>query len=212
MGARKEFDITPQIDPDGIATSQTLSGGGVQNFTLDGAFATSGVASFTDAAHIVEIVSVGNDSGLTFTVTGTDPRDVTISEAITGANAGTASTTKQFKTITQVASTGDTAAAVTIGTSGLAVSNWCLFNQGENINVGFSSELSSGASMTYSAEFTFQDLQQNSDIAITTQDHDDISGKTVNSAGNFGFAASAFRLNVTAFTSGTIKLIVWQSY
>lgn len=64
----------------------------------------------------VRIVSGGNDSGITFTVSGYDLYGYPMSEAITGANAGTASGAKAFKYISGVTHTGSVATTVTIGT------------------------------------------------------------------------------------------------
>ena len=64
----------------------------------------------------VRIVSGGDDSGITFTVTGYDLYGYPMSEAITGANAGTASGVKAFKYISAVTHTGSVATTVTIGT------------------------------------------------------------------------------------------------
>lgn len=64
----------------------------------------------------VRIVSGGNDTGITFTVNGFDYYGFPMTEAITGANAGTASGKKAFKWVTGVTHTGSVASTVTIGT------------------------------------------------------------------------------------------------
>jgi len=64
----------------------------------------------------VRLVSGGNDSGITFTVIGYDLYGYPMSEAITGANAGTASGVKAFKYISSVTHTGTVAGTLTIGT------------------------------------------------------------------------------------------------
>ena len=212
MGARRTFDITPQSDADGIATSQTPAAGGLQNLTLDGAFTTAGVASFTDAAHLGVITAVGNETSRVFTFFGTDVRDVTISEAVTGPNATTASTTKYFKTYTDITVDDDTAAAITVGTVGTCSSKWVLVNQGDIVNIGFVGEVSSGATLTWAVESTFADLQDNSDISIVTTDHTDVTAETATTAGNYAFPFSGYRAKVTAFTSGTLKFQTWASY
>ena len=57
------------LDADGISTAATLSGAG--NLTIGGALASGGSCTF-NAGRIVTILSAGDDSGDTFTVTGTD--------------------------------------------------------------------------------------------------------------------------------------------
>ena len=61
----------------------------------------------------VKIKSSGDDSGVKFTVTGTDDSGKTITEVITGANANgkTAYGTKEFKTITEIKADGAIAGA-----------------------------------------------------------------------------------------------------
>ena len=67
------------------------------------------------------ITSAGNDSGDTFTVTGTDETATAQTEDITGANAGVATGSKYFATVTQIAASGASAGNVEAG-SGTAIS------------------------------------------------------------------------------------------
>jgi hypothetical protein len=109
---------TDAADADGVANSQTPSGAG--NLTINGAKASGGVATF-GAARQVTITSAGNDSGRTFTVTGTDANGDSVSEAVTGANADVATSSKHFKTVTQIAVDDATAGAVTAGMNTSAI-------------------------------------------------------------------------------------------
>ena len=63
----------------------------------------------------VNITSAGNDSGRTFTVTGTNTADGAVTDTITGANAGTATGDQIFKTVTQIAINGASAGNVSAG-------------------------------------------------------------------------------------------------
>tara|TARA_R100001129_G_scaffold82318_1_gene56065 strand:+ start:8787 stop:9401 length:615 start_codon:yes stop_codon:yes gene_type:complete len=108
---------TQALDADGISTAATLSGAG--NLTINGALASGGSCTF-DAGRIVTILSAGNDSGDTFTVTGTDVNGDAQTEDITGANAGTATGTKYFKTVTQIAIDGASAGNVSAGVNASA--------------------------------------------------------------------------------------------
>lgn len=104
-----------------VAQAQALLAAG--NLTLNGASVTSGVATF-DAARRVGVASVGNDSGITFTIYGGDYSGNAISETITGANAGTASTLQDFLTVTRVSGSAATAANVTVGTTAKGSTPW----------------------------------------------------------------------------------------
>ena len=108
---------TQALDADGISTAATISGSG--NLTINGALASGGSCTF-DAGRIVTILSAGDDSGDTFTVTGTDVNGDAQTEDITGANAGTATGTKYFKTVTQIATDGASAGNVSAGVNASA--------------------------------------------------------------------------------------------
>lgn len=99
-------------DADGISTAATLAGAG--NLTINGALASGGSVTF-DEPRNVTITSVGDDQGVTFTVTGTDETGAAQTEAITGANADVATGTSYFATVTQIAADGATAGNVTAG-------------------------------------------------------------------------------------------------
>ena len=97
-----------------VSISASVSAGG--NFVLGGDQTSSGSASFINAEKIT-ITSAGDDSGRTFTITGTDKNGTSITDQVTGANAGAATSLKYFKTVTQISvdSGGNTAGAVTAG-------------------------------------------------------------------------------------------------
>lgn len=103
---------TQALDADGISVAATLSGAG--NLTLGGALTSGGSATF-DSGRVVTLLSAGNDSGDTFTVTGTDVNGDAQTEEITGANAGTATGSKYFKTISQISIDGASAGNVSAG-------------------------------------------------------------------------------------------------
>ena len=95
-------------DPDGVSASASISlSSGVASATIGGALASSGAVNFTTASgseqpRQVTITAGGNESGRTFTVTGTDYLGSAQVEAITGPNNATVSTTKYFNTVTSV--------------------------------------------------------------------------------------------------------------
>lgn len=64
----------------------------------------------------VRLTSGGNDSGITFTVSGYDIYGYPMTETITGANAGVAAGAKAFKYLSGVTHTGSVATTLTIGT------------------------------------------------------------------------------------------------
>lgn len=101
------------------AVSATLyagsqSPGGAGNLTLQDPLGVP------DMPRNVTITSGGDDRTATFTVTGTDERGDAQTETITGANAGAATGTKYFASVSQIAISKASAGTVTAG-SGTAI-------------------------------------------------------------------------------------------
>ena len=98
-------------DANGIAEDQTT--GAAATLTLDGALVTSGVAILTqitspggfrppktnDIAMQVTLEGSGNNSGVAFTLTGTDADGKAIIETIQGGNTVAVTTVLFFKTV-----------------------------------------------------------------------------------------------------------------
>lgn len=154
-------------DADSIATSQTPTGAG--NLTLNGVYTaqqfvpvaqippdvTTRVATLP-VSGLVTITSAGNDSGVTFTIYGTNNSGAHTSETVTGANAGTATSTLSFKTVTRVATSGATAGAVEVGTAQSGQTDWIPLdiytpNQVTNISVTVS------GTINYTVQYTNED-------------------------------------------------------
>lgn len=108
----------------GVCASQSAAG--ASNLTINGTLATGGVA-YLRQNRAVYIASAADDSGVTFTITGTympgsGPNTVPVAqvETVTGADTSTVCTTKEFYTVTQIAVSGATAGNVTVGMNGVA--------------------------------------------------------------------------------------------
>jgi hypothetical protein len=100
------------LDADGISTAASV--GNNAALTIGGALASGG--SVTNASgRQVTILSAGNDSGISFTVVGTDVNGSALSETVTGANAGTATSSGYFKTVTSITAVGNPAGNVSAG-------------------------------------------------------------------------------------------------
>lgn len=143
-----------------IAAAQTLGGAGA--FTLVSTPVT------LDQARRVLFTSVGNDSAITFTVTGTDRYARTQSETLTGGNATTVYTTRDFASVTAVTASGATAANVSVGTNSIASSEPLILNQFvAPSQIGVTAQITAGA-VTYSIELTAQDFSPNWDMTVET--------------------------------------------
>lgn len=119
--------ITVKVGPlvtasaNNICLSQSVSGAG--SFILNGTTVSGGVATL-DAPRRVLITSAGNDSAVSFTITGTTYSNSTTSEVILGSNASSVYTITDFLTISSIKTSASTASTVTIGTNGIAGSSW----------------------------------------------------------------------------------------
>ena len=80
-------------------------------------------------------------------------------------------------------------------------------------NVGMGVAVSSGASLTYTVQHTFDDVQSpDFDPATATWfPHATLAAKTASADGNYAYPITGIRLNVTAYTSGSVTLTVIQS-
>lgn len=120
---QKEKLIAPiAVDPDGIAEAQTLVGAGP--LALDGDLVVDGVF-VGDFARRIGILSAGDDSGDTFTITGTNADGKAQTEDVAGSAGapGTATSVKYFKTITDVSTSGASTGNVSVGTVDEFVTN-----------------------------------------------------------------------------------------
>lgn len=193
-------------DADGIAQSQTPLAGGA--LTLNGALVTAGVADL-GAPRRVLFTTVGNESGRTFTVTGTDWFGNTITEAVTGPNATTGYTELDFETVTSITVDAATANSLTVGTNGIAST------QPIPLDVHGRPDVSLQIAVTGTINYT---VQQTLDpmFALATSsspnwfDHPDaeLVAETVNRQGNYAYIPTGTRVLVNSGTgSGTFTVV-----
>jgi len=101
---------------------------------------------------------------------------------------------------------------VTVG-SATASATIPLDTYADPFNVGLAVVLSSGASLTYTVQHTFDDVfAKNFDPATATWfSHATLVTKTASSDGNYAYPVTATRLNITIWASGTATLTVVQA-
>lgn len=80
-------------------------------------------------------------------------------------------------------------------------------------NVGLGAVLSDSATLTYDVQHTFDDVfAANFNPATATWfDHPTLADKTASSDGNYAYPVTAVRLNVSAWTDGSVTLTVIQA-
>lgn len=198
----RQINITKSLaaaDQDGISLSQTPLGAG--NLTITGALATGGVATL-DNSRRVGITSAGNDTGRTFTIYGTIG-GVSFTEAVTGANAATASSVRDYDTITRIAVDAATAGAVEAGTTGVGATKWLALDQYVPPNdISIVGEVT--GTVNWTVQMTNAPVLDQSFTAIPVVfDHSILAGLTASSMGSLNDPVTAVRFLINSGT-GTL--------
>lgn len=141
----------PAAAVDYLATAETLA---------DAGFLTLAASTITPP-RFVTITSVGDDSGITFEIVGTGPAGEPQTETVTGANAGAATSTKTFSSVTSIYASGATAGDVEAGVAQSGYSAWMPLdiytpNQVTTISASVS------GTVNYSIQYTNEDPFDNS--------------------------------------------------
>lgn len=102
-------------DANGICTAQSTAG--AADLTIGGALYKADTTAYFGVDSKVRITSAGDDSGITFTVYGTNAYGP-YSETVVGSNGSTVDTVGSFRTVTNILASGASAGNVSAGTSG----------------------------------------------------------------------------------------------
>jgi len=141
-----------------IAAAQTITGSGY--LTL-----TSSVVTL-DVPRRVIITSVGDDTGITFTISGTTFGGTSVFQTIAGSNASTALTTVDFATVTSILTSDTTAGNVSAGTSTVAGSDWARLDDWAPNFVSIQTDVS--GTVNYTVQTTLDDPNSATDpVSIT---------------------------------------------
>lgn len=114
MATSDIWAITPSTSATLLRAAATISGAG--DITL----LTNDVSPYGTGYKLL-FTSAGNDAGITFTITGVKVGDLSgasVTEEVTGANAGTASSTNFYTSVSNISVDGASAGNVSIGTTG----------------------------------------------------------------------------------------------
>jgi hypothetical protein len=121
--------------------------------TYSGSAITVTVATL-DKPRRVLFTSAGNDSGITFTITGTDWNNNPVSEVLTGANATSVYTLYDYKTVTSVVASGASAGNVSIGTNGVASSRPVFLDTFADSSTYIQTDTGGSSAITYSIQLS----------------------------------------------------------
>lgn len=89
-----------------------------------------------------------------------------------------------------------------------------LNNYADPFSVGMGVKISSGAGLTYSVTYTFDDVYASNFDPSTATWYSDLTAvvaQTANKTGNLTYPVTAVRLEITAWTSGSATLTVIQA-
>jgi hypothetical protein len=197
---------------DGIAEAQTLAGAG--DVELAGTLVSDdGVAILTDTgvARQVIITSTGTDTGVTFTIYGTDATGVPFSEAVTGADAGVATSVGHYHTVTRIAASGATDGDIEVGTNGVGSSQ--MVNLDYNVSpyaIGLGCVVS--GTVNYTVQHTFANIYalDYDPVSYVWFANSDLTGKTANAEGAMTIPSVAVRILLNS-GSGTVEMTVLQA-
>lgn len=186
-----------------ICTSHSPGAGAV---VLAGTAVTAGVATI-GAAQLIRLTSGGDDSGITFTFTGTDSDGRAQTETVAGTNASNTNTTKYFKTITSITKSGASAGTIICGNLIDSVSNTISPNLSTSpIAIGIGVQLVSGTS-TYKVQHSYQDGRS----AHPTVWFDNSAGaKSATSEATYAAPVVTIRILLSASSSAVISATVVQ--
>lgn len=79
-----------------------------------------------------------------------------------------------------------------------------------DFQVGFDCIVSGGGVLTYSVQHTLDDIY-NPAVTPTWLNHATVNGLSATADGNYAFPIRAIRVNITAYTSGTLTFNVIQA-
>ena len=187
-----------------------LQSPGAGAILINGLRATSGVATL-DAPRRVLFTSGSDDSGITFTVTGTNRYGYTQVETIAGAN-GTAATTQDFKTVTGITHTGSVAGTLTVGTNGSASTQWFSINY-QIPQIEISAAVFVSGTVSFSVEYTYDNPASPWTATFPTVfSPTALASKSATTDGAINDPVYAIRLTQNTFsTGGSLKAIFIQS-
>jgi hypothetical protein len=204
-----KLDIDPiNVDADGICASQTPAAGGVQSLTIAGALTSGGAFHVNDTAGYsagiagvqIGVTSAGNDTGRTFTVTGTDENGNAVVEAITGASGGTAESATYWRTVTGITTDNNTAGAVTVGPVDEIITKTIALNHlsGNPVTVAV---LGLSGTCQFDIDETFEDVANDGSTSSTNWIAAQ-SNKTADLAASLTLSATGVRLKFDSYSSG----------
>ena len=217
MPRPRELDIDlANDDADGIADNNDSSG---TSLTLDGALTSGGTYTAGDVGcgRIIEIkdASTSDQSGATFTITGTNQDDVAITDAVTGPGSGaTVKSAKAFKTISSIAiASGVGSATVDVGPA-----NETLSGIGPTFPLNFYSDEAATISVdvtgtiNFTVQETFDDVLGTDSTGAVWTDITAFADKTADTTSTATKHARGIRIEINSYSNGAeLQAVILQN-
>lgn len=199
-------------------TSVSISGASTGAVTVG----HSGAATM-DMGRRVIITSSSDDTGITFTLSGTDWAGNAISEVVTGVSGAAASSVLDYLTVTSILTSGAAAGTLIVGTNGVAGSPWVRFD-----DYASAAQVAIQATVAGTANASVQQTMEDSNLvtnqgptptyewarsAVSWVNHPDTALVNLTSTvqGNYAYAPIFARVLLNSGT-GTVTATFRQSY
>lgn len=194
-------------------TRVAISGAAASTVTVG----TNGVGTL-DVQRRVIITSGGNDTGITFVLTGFNGQGNPISETITGVNGAAASSVLDYKVVTGVLTSAAAATTLTVGTNGVAGSDWVPFD-----DYAGTAPVSIQCTVTGTANYTVQQTLQDpgspsnpiaySSVAWVNHPDSALVAATTTQQGNYAYPPVWARVVLNSETgTGAVSAVFRQAY
>lgn len=191
-----------------LCLSQTPTAGPL---TLNGSLATAGVVTM-DTPRRVLITTTGNESANTFTITGTNWSGQPISETLTGPNIGTVASALDYKTVSKITIASNAAAALTVGTNGVAASPWISLDHWAAPQVGLQCVVSGTVNYTVQQTLDNPNSSMAPVAAASVTWFNSSDANAVNATGNiqtnYAYAPTFVRILLNSGTGSVIGKVV----
>ena len=186
--------------------SVTSSGAAAGNVSVG----TNATVATLDKPRRVLITSAGNDSGITFTITGTDWNNAPISEVLTGGNTAAVASLLDYATVTGIKASAAVASTVTVGTNGVAGSRPIFLDQ-----FGFaptSLQVSVSGTANYTVQQSLDDPNRVGLSSVNWLNHPDATlvAATVTAQGNYAYVPQVSRVVLNS-GSGSVTFTAIQA-
>ncbi len=155
----RSYKVGPLVAPaaNNIAASQSITSSGVVllNGTLAVAVPNAGTQAVLDTFRRVLVTSAGNDSSKTMTIVGITHGGLITTEILAMANTTTAQSVLDYKAIISLTMSTSSAAAITVGTNGVASSPW--FDVAADAAPNISVQVTVSGTANYTVQSTLDD-------------------------------------------------------